>query len=614
MPLRTPQRLLVVLGTLAVLSIGVLLGLDAREEHKQHLATFEANLRASAKLLAEHAELSIAAADLLLGALEADVRSRGLDPLAADRVYWDSVRLMLSRTPQLAQLAVMDAQGRVRFTSSSFPTPAIDVSDREYFKAHLDGAQHHIGSPIIARDDNRHLIPISRRISGADGEFRGVLFASLNIDYFQRFYESVRGKLNLRLGMFRPDGTLLTLHPAPANGISTDTRAALAARFATAEHTAIGRSPFDGSKEFFSNHHLSGYPVVVTASHDHDAFLARVYPAFLRNIALFIVFAAGIALSVLLIHRAIRRAERAREAQLATERLSRALIHHLPNGRVAVFNRERRYLFADGQGFSGHPRLASDKIVGKTMAQVYTAYSLATMESLADRALAGEEAEAELSHEGHVYKVIAVPLKDDNGRIEQCMLLTQDITAFRQAQQALEVLSATDSLLGIANRREFDRVLDQEWRRAQREQQPVAMLLVDVDSFKLYNDSYGHPAGDSCLKQIADAVCRAVGRPGDLVARYGGEELAVLLPGTDLPGAQRVAERIHRLLHQQAIPFPACPLTGRITVSIGAAAVRPSQDMLPHCLIAEADAALYMAKRGGRNRTSVAHADLATEA
>lgn len=158
--------------------------------------------------------------------------------------------------------------------------------------------------------------------------------------------------------------------------------------------------------------------------------------------------------------------------------------------------------------------------------------------------------------------------------------------------------------MDIANRRAFDQGIDREWRRAARNQRSLALLMVDVDRFKQYNDQYGHAEGDECLKRVATALEVAVVRPGDLVARYGGEEMAVLLPETDLDGAVCVAERIHRSLADEAIPFPDSPDGRFLTVSIGAAAILPRRDLPPTTLVEEADAALYAAKQAGRNQTA----------
>ncbi|WP_380102763.1 GGDEF domain-containing protein [Deinococcus rufus] len=163
----------------------------------------------------------------------------------------------------------------------------------------------------------------------------------------------------------------------------------------------------------------------------------------------------------------------------------------------------------------------------------------------------------------------------------------------------LSSLSMTDALTGLANRRAFDRAYDYALAQHTRSGMSVALLMVDIDHFKRYNDALGHPAGDRCLQQVAAALRGCVRRSTDVVARYGGEEFAALLTDTDLPGAAAVGQRILRRLTEEHILHPEHPL-GHVTVSIGVAALPDAQQ---HGLKDAADHALYRAKATGRNRT-----------
>ena len=168
------------------------------------------------------------------------------------------------------------------------------------------------------------------------------------------------------------------------------------------------------------------------------------------------------------------------------------------------------------------------------------------------------------------------------------------------ANAALEALAATDALTGLGNRRQFDALLQREWRRAARDGSALGLLMIDVDFFKRYNDQYGHPQGDACLKAVAEAIGAAFRRPGDLAARYGGEEFAVLLAGSDIGAAVLAAERLRGVLAGLGLPHGGNP-RGIVTVSIGVADAWPGQGA-PEELLAAADLALYEAKRQGRNR------------
>lgn len=167
-----------------------------------------------------------------------------------------------------------------------------------------------------------------------------------------------------------------------------------------------------------------------------------------------------------------------------------------------------------------------------------------------------------------------------------------------QANLELERLTRIDGLTGLGNRRYFDEYMLAEWRRAGRTRTPLALLMIDVDNFKLYNDSHGHLAGDEVLRQVADAIQAGVSRSGDLAARFGGEEFVVVLLNTDLAGAQSVAAQIMARVRALDIPRD----NGHVTVSIGASAMVPTDMAAPDDLIKAADLALFRAKSNGRDR------------
>ena len=177
--------------------------------------------------------------------------------------------------------------------------------------------------------------------------------------------------------------------------------------------------------------------------------------------------------------------------------------------------------------------------------------------------------------------------------------------AVREERDRYALLAGTDALTGIANRRSFDERLDQEWRRAARDRSPLAAVMVDVDLFKSFNDRYGHLAGDLCLKQIAASLRDAARRPGDFLARVGGEEFCAVLAGADIVGAMTIAETMRAAVAAHAIPHDDNPMH-IVTITCGAAATRPLAEGDPKRLIAAADAGLYAAKSAGRDRVASA--------
>lgn len=173
-----------------------------------------------------------------------------------------------------------------------------------------------------------------------------------------------------------------------------------------------------------------------------------------------------------------------------------------------------------------------------------------------------------------------------------------------RANRKLEALTRVDGLTGIANRRRFDQSLQAEWARLSVPRLPLALLMVDADAFKRLNDASGHLYGDECLRALARLCARACEKPTDLVARFGGEELVLLLPERDERAALEVAERLWRAVNAAAIAHPASPVAPHVTVSIGVAAMVPDASRPAELLVAAADRAMYSAKLQGRNRVS----------
>lgn len=172
----------------------------------------------------------------------------------------------------------------------------------------------------------------------------------------------------------------------------------------------------------------------------------------------------------------------------------------------------------------------------------------------------------------------------------------------KQYRDSLKALSTQDGLTGIPNRRRFDDTLENEWRRARRNQTAISLLMMDIDFFKAYNDNYGHLAGDDCLRHIASGLTTIVKRPADIVARYGGEEFVLLLPDTSLEGAVIMANRVLEKIKIMDITHDFSEVSNRVTLSIGIASMIPADEQMPFDLIKRADDFLYKAKQYGRNQ------------
>ncbi len=198
------------------------------------------------------------------------------------------------------------------------------------------------------------------------------------------------------------------------------------------------------------------------------------------------------------------------------------------------------------------------------------------------------------------------------GMAPHCLIQIFDVTTavqreriLREQAQKMHAFSHIDGLTGIANRRRYDEFLENEFRRARRNGKLLSLVMIDIDHFKRYNDTYGHQAGDTCLTLIAQTLHESLHRPGDLVARYGGEEFVAILPCTDRQGAWMIAEVMRARVEALQLPHRASPVADHVTISLGVVSQVPKNVGDPDELQEAADKALYQAKHDGRNRVVV---------
>ncbi len=307
-----------------------------------------------------------------------------------------------------------------------------------------------------------------------------------------------------------------------------------------------------------------------------------------------------------------RLAEATSQVLAKSEQFTRAITDNLP-GMVGYWTSDLRCRFANRHYYEWFG-VGADQMLGIGMRDLLGEALFAENESYIRGALDGQEQTFErrlVKPGGEVGHTLAryIPDQDDQGRVRGFFVLVTDITGIKQTElrlnevnDELRRLSRVDALTGAANRGWFDRQLEDEWRRAARTKTPVGLLLLDVDHFKLYNDHYGHPAGDSCLKDVVAVITGVVRQPPDMVARYGGEEFVCLLPGADLAGIHTVGERILDELRQRRLPHACSGVADHVTVSIGAASLVPEADQNPKVLVEATDCLLYRAKHQGRNR------------
>lgn len=196
-------------------------------------------------------------------------------------------------------------------------------------------------------------------------------------------------------------------------------------------------------------------------------------------------------------------------------------------------------------------------------------------------------------------------INDDRGKKIAVVHVARDITERKRVEEAWRRLSFLDPLTGIANRRNFDAFIKLEWRQAVRNASLFSLVMLDIDFFKGYNDTYGHQAGDKCLQQVANLLNSSLKRPRDLVARYGGEEFVVVLPGTNTEGAVLLAKSLRAKMEALKIAHSSSNVSKYISISLGVATTTPALNSKPEDLIYAADQALYQAKYSGRNKIEV---------
>ena len=495
---RPLARLAVALVSCFCLLLACLQGWSAWRAYRAELADSRIATANMARALASHAQTSIKLGDAALAEMIERIEHDGMGVAATARLT-ARLRDITRDVGELHGLFVYGPDGT--WLASSLPRSMQGNNfDREYFQYHLLHADRgtHVGVPVRSRSTDVWILPLSRRIQHADGSFAGVALATLNLAWFDRFYDSFdlggRGTILLALD----SGTLIYRYPFRDDQVGMDIRSGplwQRVRQGGAAGSVVLQAKVDNVERIYSWRHLQGVPLYVASGQAKDEILAGWRRATLQT--------AVLAVAAML-------------------------------------------LLAWGGGV------------------------------LVDQIRLRERLERDLRRAS---------------------------ASLRRHNASLQNLADSDALTGLANRRLFEERLVREYERARRSGASFALIMADVDHFKQYNDRYGHPAGDECLRQVAAAVAAGARRPSDLAARYGGEEFAVILAETELAGAHAVADKIRAALAAVDLRHAASP-TGRVTVSMGLYVGQPAQAEHddPLAWVEAADRLLYEAKEAGRNR------------
>jgi diguanylate cyclase (GGDEF)-like protein/PAS domain S-box-containing protein len=597
-----------------------LVGLDAARTWQARLAIIAnaedetANL---ARSLAQHAHETIQVADAILISLRERIETDGLAAAQLDQLQ-RIIRDRVAMLPALAGVFLFDAHGD--WIASSIPAPAEQSNNagRAYFAYHREHTNlgTHVGSPIRSRSSGKWVITISRRLNTPDGQFAGVVVATVSIDYMNAFYATFDVHRSDSISLMTIGGLIAARSPLTPTTIGADvSRNLIFSQLLPKAPSGSFRyiAAVDGIDRLGSYLRVEAFPLIVVVARGFDALLS----AWRRDAITHLAISLGLACSLALLGTQLARQLRKRQK---AERLYRMLEEN-SNDAIMCIGLDGRRLYIS-PAFSTLTGWSLAETVGKEWHELIHPDDRVELEAVARRTHAGEptalvvfrylcKSGAEVWVESRIRRVPAVDKEQ-----AQLVVNVRDISdrksdEARLAAANLELANQarTDALTGIANRRCFDEAIQQEWARGIREEHSLSLLMIDVDRFKRYNDRYGHPQGDLCLRAVADALTPLVRRPGDLIARYGGEEFAVLLPDTSLSGAVEVAESIRAAVEALALPHGANQPMPVVTISIGAATALPRQSSAteahaPSDLLGSADAALYQAKRTGRNRVA----------
>jgi diguanylate cyclase (GGDEF)-like protein len=495
--------LFVIFVCLALLAVDVWLALRAREHEIRQAKIANTNL---AQAVSQQMDSMFSEVGNILSNITAEIERSDGDASVIERLQPVLVN-HATVTAHIHDIFVYDAQGAWLVSSQAAIPAGANNSDRDYFLHHRSSpsATTLIGRPIVSRSTGVWVIPVSRRFNDWEGNFAGVVLATIGVDYIKQLISEFQIGQQGALGLFLRDGTIVVRRPFATADLGKSSAGSSLYTLMTQQRSGNGEttSPFDGVERLVSYRHLKDHPMIVAVAVSKNEMLQDWRATTLFQTGWILVLCVCIALAGGYVVRSVR-------------------------GRLAV-----------------------ELSLGRTRDE----------------------------------------LTDANAQLER--------------------LARQDALTSLANRRWLDEMLIKELAESHRTRLPLALIMIDVDHFKLYNDEHGHPEGDRCLQQVAQAIQSAARRPRDFVARYGGEEMAIVLPDTDAAGAAVVAEAARAAVANLQIRHSS-KSTRPVSISAGVAVFTcATQVPTVQDLLRAADAALYRAKKAGRNTVVVSEGDIA---
>lgn len=607
-----------VLGLVCALVIGVEFWHEwvAREDVLLNAESANANL---ARSLSRHADDTVAIADAVLIGVVTRLQIDGMAAVNLERLQ-ESLKQQIARLPRIRHIFVYDSEGRWLINSLGSAPAGANNSDRGYFKHHRASPDPslYIGPPIRSRSEGQWVLTLSRRLNHTDGSFAGVVLITVDLRSISEFYQQFDLGETGSILLVDANGTLLSRWPWSESAIGTDRSSMMPFRAMMEQGHGSYRykSSIDGVERISGYHRSQRYPLLVLAAVGRDEELTEWRSkATVRVVSVLLLLSLIVLLGGWLRIQARRRehvertlAEREETFRLLAENSGDMVLRIGPDGI-------RRYVSPASRRLLGW---APEELVGRSALDLVVENDRPAFQETLHRLAASETEEEVIAYrarrkdgsETWLESSLRIIRDDERSGVGGAVVVTRDINERKQLEGELAKLASTDGLTGLANRRAFETALHAEWRRAARDHEPLSLLLLDIDHFKAFNDTYGHQRGDECLAEIGETLQTAVKRPGDVVARYGGEEFAVLLPATNTVGAETLAEALRASIHRRAMVHEGNPPSRHVTASIGVATAVWSEtgqsSAQPGLLVACADAALYDAKREGRDRVIAA--------
>jgi diguanylate cyclase (GGDEF)-like protein/PAS domain S-box-containing protein len=598
-----------ILGLL--IGLGCFMALFAWSEFSNwegEIARVESSLVRTSEALVRHADDVVEMTRLPLASLLTEIADEEGNAAAAQKLQ-TVIRRQLLASPTLDTLSIADASGDV-FASSVEPSSRRNVAEEDFFRFHrLSGfALPVLGRPYHDKTSEQWLIPVSQRVVHSDGSFGGVVLSTVRVYHFVDFVRHFDLGNDGTFLLVRGDGFVLARAPIQASLLGTSIEShELFTRYLKENNqgTYRYRSPIDDTPRYggYFRSTRTGL-VVLSAASQKEVFQSWIQEARTRWLYGAVLLMATLLAAMRFNHQA--RMRKAGEALLAAREAEFRLLAESSSDLIQRFNEHgiREYVSPSSLRILGVP---ADKLIGTSVfTQLHPEDVLGAIEA-AKRLRDGSPQESVVTRhtkptgeEIWLDTAMSRLPTTKQGETPRAVAVTRDITVQKKRQDELDALAHSDGLTGLANRRFFDLQLAALLHQKEGEWEPLSLIMIDADHFKQFNDTYGHAAGDRCLKEIAN-ILRQVVRQDDVAARYGGEELAVLLPKTDGKAAEAIALRFQETLGRRRRPHSGNEPWGRVTVSMGiATANTPGSN--PEALIRMADKALYEAKNRGRNR------------